>query len=73
MTIYLYRFEQSDAKRFVLEAIDEYWDWHFYQDEGTWYYEDKSERTQVTVGREEVGQGVGQEDGEREVVEKDTQ
>jgi hypothetical protein len=38
-------FENPDAKGLVLEAIDEYWDIYFYQDEGgIWFYEDKSEK-----------------------------
>ena len=52
-------FKQPDAKEFVLEAIDEYWDWHFCQDEeGIWYYEDKSERTQVDVGQKDGGEEI---------------
>ena len=57
-------FKQPDAKEFVLEAIDEYWDWYFWQDkEGTWYYEDKSERIKVNIR--------GEDGGEEGVVEKD--
>ena len=67
----VFTFTQPNGREFVLEAIYEFWDWYFCQDnEGKWYYKDKSGSTQVTVEHED-GDDREEEGGGEGVVKKD--
>jgi hypothetical protein len=46
-------FTQPNGKEFLLEAINEFREWYYHQDDdGTWYYKDELGTTAVRVGLE---------------------